>query len=139
MKGQFLPQKECFGLFSSPYTIGNSSRKTNFEALNKTNPFTMIRHIVLFKMIPFETEHARLNKLTEIKQGLEALIPIIPQIKMMQVGINTNSAEHYDLSLLSEFESMDDMHTYAQHPNHLAVSKILREVLESRACVDSEF
>ncbi|MDR3706108.1 MAG: Dabb family protein [Paludibacteraceae bacterium] len=99
----------------------------------------MIRHIVLFKLKPFESAQTKADKLSEIKKGLEALPTIIPQLKLMQVGINMNSAEQYDLSLLTEFETMDDLQTYAVHPDHLAVSKIIREVLESRACMDSEF
>lgn len=99
----------------------------------------MIRHIVLFKLKPFESVQSKADKLNEIKRGLEALPPIIPQLKLMQVGINMNPSEQYDLSLLTEFETMADLQTYAVHPDHLAVSKIIREVLESRACVDSEF
>lgn len=99
----------------------------------------MIRHIVLFKLKAFETEADKAAKLDEIKKGLEALPAIISELKFLKVGINANPAEQYDISLLTEFESMEDLHAYAVHPNHVAVGKIIREVLEARACVDSEF
>jgi hypothetical protein len=99
----------------------------------------MIRHIVLFKLKPFENEVSKAAKLTEIKAGLETLPAIIPELKLLKVGINLNSAEQFDISLLTEFETMEALHAYAVHPDHVAVGKIIREVLESRACVDSEF
>lgn len=99
----------------------------------------MIRHIVLFKMKPFESESVRADKLNEIKKGLDRLPAIIPQLRLMKVGINMNAAEQYDLSLLTEFDNMADLQTYAVHPDHVAVSKIIREMLDARACVDSEF
>ena len=98
----------------------------------------MIRHIVLFKFKAFDTEVAKIAKLQEIKSRLEALPELISEIKLLSVGINANPAEAYDLNLLTEFASMDDLHTYAVHPDHVAVGKIIREVLEARACVDSE-
>jgi hypothetical protein len=98
----------------------------------------MIRHIVLFKLNPFVAETEKLTKLQEIKIGLERLPTLIPEIKLLSVGINTNPAEQYDLSLLTEFNSIEDLHAYAVHPDHVAVGKIIREVLEARACVDSE-
>lgn len=98
----------------------------------------MIRHIVLFKLKPFEKEEAKSLKLNEIKKGLEALPAFIPQIKLLSVGVNTNPSELYDISLLTEFESLEALAVYVAHPNHVAVGKIIREVLDSRACVDSE-
>ena len=50
-----------------------------------------------------------------------------------------NPNEQFDLSLLSEFESMKDLEIYAKHPDHVAVGKVIREILDARSCVDSEF
>jgi len=97
----------------------------------------MIRHIVLFKLKSFESETLKNTKAQKIKLDLETLPAIIPEIKLMNVGINTNPEEQFDISLVTEFASMEDLHTYAVHPKHLAVGKIIREVLEARACVDS--
>ncbi len=99
----------------------------------------MIRHIVLFKFKSFESEALKSAKMQEIKLGLEALPAMIPEVKLLTVGLNVNTAEQFDLSLLTEFSSMEDLHTYAVHPDHLAVGKIIREVLEARSCVDSIF
>lgn len=34
---------------------------------------------------------------------------------------------------------MDDMKTYAMHPEHIAVTQIIKDVKESRSCVDYTF
>lgn len=97
----------------------------------------MIRHIVLFKLNSFQNEALKVAKLQEIKLALEALPARISEIKLLSVGINTNTAEQFDISLLTEFASIEDMHAYVAHPDHVAAAIIIREVLESRACVDS--
>jgi len=97
----------------------------------------MIRHIVLFKLKAFDTSEQKEAKMQEIKTALENLAPLIPELKRIEAGINRNENEQFDISLLTEFNSMEDLHTYAIHPEHVAVGKIVREVLEARACVDS--
>ena len=114
---------------------------TSFLFLSLNNFFykrnAMIRHIVLFKLKPFTTDAAKAAKLQEIKIGLEALPELISELKLAEVGINMNPAESFDISLVTEFDTMTDLEIYVKHPDHQAVAKIIREVLESRACVDS--
>lgn len=98
----------------------------------------MIRHIVLFKMKPFPDAASRLSKLSEIKVALEDLTQKVPELLRAEAGINMNPAEDYDLSLTCDVNSMDDLEVYANHPDHVAVKHIIREVLEARACVDYE-
>ncbi len=99
----------------------------------------MIKHIVLFQVKPFDNEYNKNNKLEEIKTGLLSLKSKIPQLKSIEVGLNSNPKENFDIALDTTFESMDDLEIYAKHPDHLAVGKIVREVLQSRSCVDYEF
>ncbi|TRX72305.1 Dabb family protein [Carboxylicivirga sp. M1479] len=99
----------------------------------------MIKHIVLFKLKSFESEALKTAKQEEIKQGLLALDGKVPSLQSIEVGLNCNPNETFDIALSTTFNNMDDMHAYAQHPDHLAVGKIVREVLESRSCVDYEF
>ncbi len=98
----------------------------------------MIKHIVLFKLKEFTSEEAKTAKLAEIKAALEALPPIIKEIKSMTVGINCNTNESFDIALETTFNNLEELEIYAKHPDHVAAGRILREVLESRACVDYE-
>jgi hypothetical protein len=96
----------------------------------------MIKHIVLFKLKAFENKEVKNNKLEEIKSALLGLKNKIDVLKSIEVGINTNPEEQFDIALNTTFNSMDDLDVYAKHPDHLAAGKIIREVLESRSCVD---
>lgn len=99
----------------------------------------MIKHIVLFQMKAFSTEEEKQEKLKNLKRGLESLDGKIPGLLSIEVGININPAEQYDLALTTTFSSMSDLHAYAIHPEHMAVAVKIREVLEKRACVDFEY
>lgn len=99
----------------------------------------MIRHIVMFKLKEFENAEAKQAKLNEIKERLEALIDKIEVLKYIHVDFNCNPAETWDLILTTELATLDDVNTYANHPEHVAVAKgIIGPVKADRACVDYE-
>ncbi len=99
----------------------------------------MVKHIVLFKLVEFESTEAKQLKLNEIKSGLENLPKLIRELKFLEVGINSNPAEKFDIALTTEFASMSDLDIYAKHPDHVKVAVIIRAVLADRACVDYIF
>lgn len=99
----------------------------------------MIKHVVSFLLKEFPSNSEKVEKLNEIKLALEALPTKINVIKSLEVGINVNQAEEYDIVLSVTFNSMEDLDIYAKDPDHVAVGGIIRAVLEKRACVDFEF
>lgn len=99
----------------------------------------MIRHIVMFKLKEFENAEAKQAKLNEIKERLEALIDKIEVLKYIHVDFNCNPAETWELILTTELATLEDVNTYANHPEHVAVAKgIIGPVKADRACVDYE-
>lgn len=100
----------------------------------------MIRHIVMFKLKEFATPADKSVKMQEIKTSLEALIGKIDVLRQIRVDFNVNPAEAWDIILTTELDSLEDVNTYANHPEHVAVSKgIIGPVKADRACVDYEF
>ncbi|MEG1544354.1 MAG: Dabb family protein [Tannerellaceae bacterium] len=100
----------------------------------------MIRHIVMFKLNEFATPANKLIKMQEIKTALEALIDKIDVLHKIHVDFNCNSDEVWDLILTTELNTLEDVKTYANHPEHVAVSKgLIGPVKADRACVDYEF
>ena len=100
----------------------------------------MVRHIVMFKLKEFETPEAKEAKMKEIKVALEALIDKIDVLRMIRLDFNVNPAETWDIILTTELDSLADVNTYANHPEHIAVAKnIIGPVKADRACVDYEF
>lgn len=100
----------------------------------------MIKHIVMFKLKAFETPAEKEAKLQEIKDKLEALIDKIDVLRSIRVDFNCNPEETWDLILTTELDTLEDVATYANHPQHVAVAKgIIGPVKADRACVDYEY
>lgn len=99
----------------------------------------MVRHIVLFKLKKTLPEEERRKVMLAFKGAIEALPEKIEVIRHIEVGLNMNPAEEFDIALNSEFDSLDDVRFYATHPDHLAAAALLKDAKESRACTDYEF
>lgn len=98
----------------------------------------MVKHIVLFKLREDVPAEQRLEAMRSFKAAIEALPERISCIRKVEVGLNVNPSEAWNIALYSEFDSLDDVKRYAVHPDHVAAGKLLAEVKESRACVDYE-
>jgi len=96
----------------------------------------MVKHVVLFKLKSFSSETEKDRKINQIKLGLLNLKTIIPELQSIEVGVNENPKEQFDIALTTTHNSMEELQAYAVHPSHQAVSQIVREALEVRACVD---
>ena len=98
----------------------------------------MVKHIVLFNLKDELPEAEKLIVMNKFKEAIEALPAVIPVIRKIEVGLNTNPGETWHIALYSEFDNLDDVKFYATHPLHVAAGKIIAEAKESRACVDYE-
>ena len=93
----------------------------------------------MFKLKEFETPEAKRAKMVEIKDRLEALREKISVLRHIEVHFNVNPDETWDIILLTELDTLADVSTYANHPEHVAVAKgIIGPVKADRACVDYE-
>lgn len=97
----------------------------------------MVKHIVMFKL--HGTAEARANAAQSFKTALEALPSQIEVLQSIEVGLNENPAEDWDVVLTAIVPTMADVAIYAQHPAHVAAASLLKEVKELRGCVDYEF
>ena len=80
----------------------------------------------------------RLSVAQKFKDALLALPNVIDCLQHIEVGINCNPAEHWDVVLTATLPSMADVEVYAKHPAHVAAASLLSECREDRACVDYE-
>lgn len=97
----------------------------------------MVKHIVTFKLSG--TPEERLKVASQFRDALLALPSQIDVLESMEVGINENPAEDWDVVLTAVVPSMADVATYANHPAHVAAASLLAGHKEARACVDYEF
>lgn len=98
----------------------------------------MVKHIVLFKLKDEVSADEKLAAMNNFKAAIEALPAKIPVIRKIEVGLNMNPGETWNIALYSEFDTLDDVKSYAVHPDHVAAGKLLATVKESRVCVDYE-
>ncbi|MEG0296248.1 MAG: Dabb family protein [Clostridium sp.] len=96
----------------------------------------MIKHIVMWTLKDFAEGNDKKENAKKIKESLEALKNEISVIKFIEVGINNNDSNVYDVVLNSEFETMEDLDIYQKHPAHVKAGGFVKLVTESRACVD---
>ena len=97
----------------------------------------MVKHIVTFKFSGTETE--RREACDRFAAALMALPEQIDCLESMEVGINENPAESWDLVLTAVVPTMADVPVYAQHPAHVAAAALVKPQIEGRACVDYAF
>jgi len=85
----------------------------------------MVKHIVMFN---FKDDNKEEN-LLKAKEMLEALLVTVPTLNKMEVGINFSEEDRaMDMSLYSEFDNVEGLELYANHPEHLEVVKFIKSV-----------
>ena len=74
-----------------------------------------------------------------IKSKLLALKLMVPAIETIEVGINENPSESFDIALISTHKDWDALKEYRDDPNHVEVAKFIGQYREERACADFTF
>lgn len=97
----------------------------------------MVKHIVTFKLAG--TSEERREVAARFKAALEALPAVIGPLQSIEVGLNANPAEDWDVVLTAIVPTMADVEVYARHPAHVAAAALLAGHKADRACVDYEF
>jgi len=94
----------------------------------------MVKHIVMFKLQG--SDEIRRTVALRFKEALEALPSRIEVLQSIEVALNENPAEDWDIVLTAIVPTMADVATYAKHPAHVAAAAIISDVKQARACVD---
>lgn len=95
----------------------------------------MIKHIVMFKLKDPSAENIELAKSKLL--GMKGKIDIL---KNIEVGVDFMKSERsMDLILITDFDNLDDLKTYATHPIHLPVLEIIKGLCEYSKAVDYEY
>lgn len=97
----------------------------------------MVKHIVTFKLSG--SPEVRREVAEKFRDALLALPEQIDVLESMEVGINENPAEDWDVVLVAVVPDMASVDVYAKHPAHVAAAALLAGHKESRACVDYHF
>ena len=74
----------------------------------------MVKHIVLFKLKDEVPAEEKLEVMTKFKEAIEALPAKISVIRKVEVGLNMNPGETWNIALYSEFDTLEDVKVYAR-------------------------
>lgn len=95
----------------------------------------MIKHVVMWRL-----KNGSEDQADELIDMLNALPPLIPEIKELSVGKNVKEGEFAaDVALVTAFDSLDTLEDYAVHPDHVKVGAFLKDIVAERRVVDFEF
>ena len=99
----------------------------------------MIRHIVMWRFKDSAEGNSKEENIKIVTKSLYSLVGVIDEIKKMEIGkdlLHTDAS--MDLALVTEFETLDTLHTYAVHPEHVKVAEFVKKVTEMRVVLDCE-
>ena len=94
----------------------------------------MVKHIVMFKLTGEDS--VRREVAEKFAEALRALPAQIDVLQSIEVGLNENPGEDWDVVLTAIVPTMADVEVYAKHPAHVAAAGLLARHKELRACVD---
>ena len=96
----------------------------------------MIRHICMFTL----KDEAKHEKIEEFVTRAESL-KVIPQLRRYEVVTNdpATPASNYDVALIFDFDTVEDLDAYQKSPEHLAFGEFVYTVRKDRACIDYAF
>ena len=96
----------------------------------------MIKHIVMFKFKPEADDDACRKVLADLRK----LPDKIDVIREFAVGEDVlRSPRSWDAVLVSTFDDLETLQTYARHDDHLEVALRIQALVEKVAAVDYEF
>ncbi len=94
----------------------------------------MLRHIVMMKFSDRE-KAGELSK--QVKKMLEDLVPVVDELKRMEVGLNISTrASAFDLVLTADFDDEQGLDAYRVHPDHVKILDFMKDAVEKTAVVD---
>jgi hypothetical protein len=100
---------------------------------NEEEEDPMLNHVVLLK---FKTGVAE-SDITKLEERLDDLPNKIPEILVYEFGRNTIPSERaYDFALVSLFANPESLERYRQHPDHLKVLDLIKDVSENIITTD---
>jgi hypothetical protein len=98
----------------------------------------MIRHIVQWKLRAEDAED-KAAAVAEIATALEGLVPVIDELISLEVHPNVAYEDvNWDVVLVADYASVDDLTAYQVHPAHVAAAAIVRSHVTERASIDFE-
>ena len=97
----------------------------------------MIKHIVMWQLKDHAEGADKATNALKMKSLLDACAGLVPGMRAFEVAIAQPGLEcTYDVVLYSEFDSMEALDAYQNHPQHVALKPFVGAVRSARQCMD---
>ncbi len=98
----------------------------------------MVKHIVMWSLLPELTGAERKEAAEKIKEKLEGIKDKVPGVIELRVENAVLPSSNRDLALISTFESAETLNGYQVHPEHVQAATYVRSKTCDRVCIDYE-
>ena len=99
----------------------------------------MITHLVFFKMLPEAEGASGEENAVKLVEMLRGLPEEIPELVQLEAGRDfSKSPASFEVGLLTQFKSKEDLESYRVHPEHQKVVGFVQKTTSERAVVDYE-
>ncbi len=95
----------------------------------------MVKHLVFWNFVEGVDKQEAYEKMKSLLEPIKASVPGAIDIQVVK---NELASSNRDVALISSFETVEALQTYATHPEHVAAGKYVRAVTCDRACLDYE-
>ena len=96
----------------------------------------MVKHIVMWKYVETLSCDEKKVLFSKLKAAAEDMKNKVPGLLGIELIDNKNPKEKYDLCLYCEFEKIEDVDHYQDHPLHVVFKNIISGNVTDRACID---
>ena len=98
----------------------------------------MVRYCVMWKFKPSDSKTSK-ELAEDVKEKYESLMGLIPGLKGIEVGVNTNEGKaSYDAVMLADFESWEALAAYKADTLRDNIIEYVKTIAEVRAKVEYE-
>lgn len=93
----------------------------------------MVKHVVMYRLKDKSSADEMVARFNSMRGKIDVL-------RSLSAGKDEiKSARAYDVALICEFDSLEDLEIYASHPVHLPVKEYVHSVIEEAHSVDFIF
>lgn len=97
-----------------------------------------VRHVVSWKLAAADPL-VRAEQAAEIARRLNALMGVVPELRMVSAGANIAYPDvNWDVTLVADVDSLEALEAYQVHPAHKEAGAYIKSVVASRVAVDFE-
>ena len=92
----------------------------------------ILKHIVMWKFLDNAEGKTKAENMRFAAENLRALVGVAPTLLKLSIGEDVlGSPASFDMALVADFKSVEDMLAYRDFPRHAEISNYIRRVINT--------